>query len=92
MSQTYAKEWTLFFCAVINHLDTNASFFWSARSRRNKNAVILARFIGLDFVISHNCALGPKLAQILHQVKYEGVVVIYDEDSGSHVPIMKVSV
>jgi hypothetical protein len=32
------------------------------------------------------------LAQILHQVKDKGVVVIYNEDLGSHVPIMKVSV
>jgi hypothetical protein len=28
----------------------------------------------------------------LHQVKDEGVVVIYNQDLGSHVPIMKVSV
>jgi hypothetical protein len=92
VSKTYTKEWDFFFGAVINHVDTYASFFRSARSRRNKYAVIFAGFIGCDFVIAHNGALGPKLAQVLHQVKDEGVVVIYNEDLGSHVPIMKVSV
>jgi hypothetical protein len=92
VAKTDTKEWDFFFCAVINHVDTDAGFFWSPWSWRNKYAVIFTGFVGGDFVVSHNCALGPKLAQVLHQVKDEGVVVIYNEDLGSHVPIMKVSV
>jgi hypothetical protein len=92
VAKTYPKEWDFFFRAVINHRDADASFFWCARTRGNKYAVVFAGFIGWHFVVSHNSAFGPKLAQVLHQVKYEGVVVIYNQDLGSHVPIMKVSV
>jgi hypothetical protein len=77
MAQTHPEDRRLASCYAHN-IHANASILRGAWTGREQNAVVTQGIGWLDLVIAHHRDLCAKLGEVLHDVEYERVVVIYN--------------
>src|SRR6185312_9598394 len=85
MSQAYAQDGN-FSGEVLHQWNANAGFLWSARAGRKQDTFRCHRLdvLHCDLVIAANFNLLAQLAQELHQVVGERIVVVENEDHGKY--------